>query len=260
MLTKLETYLSHPLARNLNLDSPEAIQIHSRIIHEKPFLRQIYEGWYTSISRLLPDDIGGPIVEVGSGGGFLTDFIPDLLTSEIRQVPTVHIVLDGQCLPFRKASLRAIVMTTVLHHFPDVKSFLTECAYCIRPGGRIIMVEPWATRWSRLIFRYLHGEPFNPEAKDWNFPRGGPLSQANAALPWIVFARDREKFEREFPQWYIKEIKLREPFCYLLSGGVSLRSFMPGCLFGMWRRIEDLLHPWIRSWAMFATIVLLRKG
>jgi hypothetical protein len=43
----------------------------------------------------------------------------------------------------------------------------------------------------------------NPDAADWSFPAVGPLSGANGALPWILFERDRARFEREFPQWVI---------------------------------------------------------
>jgi hypothetical protein len=105
----------------------------------------------------------------------------------------------------------------------------------------------------------MHHEPFDTRCSGWDFPQGGPLSKANQALPWIVFQRDRLLFERMFPQWDIAKINLHSPFCYLLSGGVSLRSFMPGSLFGMWRAIEDKLQPCMHLLAMFAKVVLLRK-
>jgi hypothetical protein len=46
------------------------------------------------------------------------------------------------------------------------------------------------------------------------------------------------------------------PFRYLISGGVSLRSLMPGWTFSIWRFVEDLLRPWMKTWAMFAQITL----
>jgi SAM-dependent methyltransferase len=255
----LRSYFAHPLVRDLNIDATETSMLHFRIIREKSFLGQIYEQWYTSISKSFPDDITGPVLELGSGGGFFKDSISGLITSDILQVPNVDIVLDGQSLPFEHASLRGIVMIDVFHHLPDVKSFLAEAAYCVKPGGVIVMVEPWATRWSRLVYKHLHHEPFIPKAEEWIFPKGGPLSQANSALPWIVFDRDRKIFEQNFSEWRIQKIKMHTPFCYLLSGGVSLRSFMPGWLFGMWRRIENMIQPWMHSWAMFATIALVRR-
>ena len=50
------------------------------------------------------------------------------------------------------------------------------------------------------------------------------------------------------------------PFRYLLSGGVSLRSLVPGWSFALWRNLENLLRPWMKSLAMFALIVLVKEG
>jgi len=60
----------------------------------------------------------------------------------------------------------------------------------------------------------------------------GPLSGANDALPWIIFVRDRLKFEQEFPQWQIELINPIMPFRYLVSRGVFLSNLAPGWSFG----------------------------
>ena len=122
------------------------------------------------------------------------------------------------------------------------------------------MIEPWVTPWSRLVYSKLHHEPFQPEAVEWTVPQRGPLSGANSALPWIIFDRDRTRFEREFPEWQIHTIKPFMPFRYLLSGGVSMCSLMPGWSFALWRNLENLLRPWMKSLAMFALIVLVKEG
>ena len=120
------------------------------------------------------------------------------------------------------------------------------------------MIEPWVTPWSGIVWTRLHHEPFQPEIPSWELPTGGPLSGANGALPWIILVRDRLKFEQEFPQWRIELIKPIMPFCYLLSGGVSLRGLTPGWSFGWWRHIENALDRWSNQLAMFAQIVLRR--
>jgi hypothetical protein len=109
------------------------------------------------------------------------------------------------------------------------------------------------------VYSRLHHEWFDPRADSWEFPEEGPLSSANSALPWILFQRDRNIFEKEFPEWHIERIEPIMPFRYVLSGGVSMRSFAPGWSFGMWRRLESILSPWMNSLAMFARIGLRRK-
>lgn len=255
----IQAVLSHPLTRELNLDSPETTCQLFRLIKEKSFLNKFYQDCYLSIASSIPENVNGKILELGSGAGFIKDYLPDCVSSEVLQITDIDIVLDGQRLPFIDDSLRGIVMFDVFHHLPRVQLFLEEASRCVRQGGVIVMIEPWNTIWSRFIYGHLHHEPFDADCYGWEFQQGGTLSNANQALPWIVFQRDRLLFERMFPQWDIAKINLHSPFCYLLSGGVSLRSFMPGSLFGMWRAIEDKLRPCLPILAMFAKVVLLRK-
>jgi SAM-dependent methyltransferase len=254
----IKAWLAHPLTRGLGLDDPRTTERRRRIVREKPFLRQIYEEWYQAIARALPAG-EGPVLEVGSGAGFLSEYLPGLITSEILFCPGVRLVLDAARLPFEARALRGIVMTDVLHHLPQPRRFFAEAARAVRPGGVLVMIEPWVSPWSRLIYSRLHHEPFRPDAVEWEFPPAGPLSGANGALPWILFERDREQFEREFPEWRIQAIQPGLPFRYLVSGGVSLRSLMPSGTAGSWRWLERRLTPWMRRWAMFAEVILVRR-
>ncbi|HYX24549.1 MAG TPA: hypothetical protein VFC23_10395 [Thermoanaerobaculia bacterium] len=121
------------------------------------------------------------------------------------------------------------------------------------------MVEPWVTPWARWVYTRLHHEPFAPDAPEWEGPGGGPLTGANGALPWILFSRDRERFEREHPEWRLRRIEPLMPFRYLVSGGISLRSLMPAWTFPLWRGLERALHPLRHRLAMFALVVLERQ-
>ena len=246
-----------PLTRGLPLDDPRTSALRGRIIREKPFLKRLYEEWYAGIAEAIPPGHGA-ILELGSGAGFLAEHVPGLITSEVFAVPGIKAILDGRRLPFSDGSLRAIVMTDVFHHLSEPGLFLNEAARAVRPGGRVVMIEPWVTSWSRFVYGRLHHEPFRPEAAEWSFPPAGPLSGANGALPWIVFERDRTRFEREYPSWAIASIQLMMPVRYLLSGGVSLRSLTPGWTYDLWRRVESTMEPWMHRLAMFAQIVLDR--
>jgi SAM-dependent methyltransferase len=253
----LKSLLAHPLTKGLDIDDPKTTRLRRQIIQEKYFLRKIYQEWYQSIAAVLPSGEGA-VLELGAGAGFMSDFVPDLITSELFHCPDIRMVLSGLSLPFRARSLRAIVMTDVLHHIPQPRLFFGEAVRCVRPGGVIAMIEPWVTPWSRIVYTRLHHEPFQPETASWELPGSGPLSGANGALPWVIFARDRLRFEQEFPQWRIDLIKPIMPVRYLLSGGVSLRGLTPGWSFGLWRQLENALGRWSSLLAMFAQIVLRR--
>jgi len=252
----LKQLLGHPKLRGLSLDDPETTRLRREIVLSNSFLWRIYKNWYSAILSTIPND-PGRVLELGSGGGFLNQYLP-LITSEIFYCPYVETILDGQALPFATGSLRAIVMTNVLHHISNPRPFFREAARCVRPGGVITMIEEWVTPWSQFIYTRFHHELFNPSAVDWTFPMSGPLSGANGALPWIIFSRDVDIFQTEFPMWQIASIQPMMPFLYLVSGGVSMRQLMPGWSFKLWSGLEKMLNSQRALLAMFAHITLKR--
>jgi SAM-dependent methyltransferase len=253
----LQRWLAHPLTRGLDIDDPRTTHLRRRIVAEKRFLRRVYADWYEALAASLPAG-DGAVLELGSGAGFLADFVPGLVRSELFWTPGIDAVLDGLALPFATGALRGILITNVLHHLPRPIAFFTEAARCVRPGGVVAMIEPWVTPWSRLVYTRLHHEPFEPAAARWELTEGGPLSGANGALPWILFVRDRERFAREAPAWRLRSIEPIMPFRYLLSGGVSLRSLAPAASYPLWREIERALSPFSNRLAMFAHVVVER--
>jgi len=250
--------LAEPRSRHLAANEPATTVARRAVLAAKAPLRRIYEEWYADLAAEVPAGPGG-LLELGSGPGFLTERLPGLVTSEVFVCAGLRAALDARALPFRAGTLRAILMTDVFHHVPDAGRFLREASRVLRPGGRVVMVEPWVTPWSRFVYGRLHHEPFDPEAEDWAFPPGGPLSAANGALPWIVFARDRERLAREIPALRVVGVAPRLPFRYLFSGGLTVRALLPEAAFGPLARAEARLGPRARErWAMFALIVVER--
>jgi SAM-dependent methyltransferase len=249
--------IQHPLTKGLDVDDPETTRLRRRILRSKPFLCALYREWYQNIALALPPG-EGLVVELGSGAGFMKECIPEVLTSEVLEgLEGIDILLpkEGQ-LPFADASVKALVMTDVLHHINTPRRFFSEATRVVRPGGKLLMIEPWVSPWSRCVYKNLHPEPFRPEATEWEFPSQGPLSGANGALPWILFHRDRACFEKEFPQWVISRIQPMMPLAYLLSGGLALRSLVPGWLYGLCRRVEQAASSCETNNAMFAFCTL----
>jgi SAM-dependent methyltransferase len=201
----------------------------------------------------------GKIVEIGSGGGFLKELNPNIITSDILPFPHCDLTFSGEEMPFNDNELSAILMIDVLHHIPDSISFFREAQRVLKPGGKIIMIEPANTNFSRFIFQKFHHENFDPDSASWSFPTSGPLSGANGALPWIIFTRDYDKFKGQFFSFSKEKIKHHTPFAYLISGGLTFKSPLPGWLFRPFRWLEALLSPFNNYLAMFQTIVVVKK-
>ena len=238
------------------LDDPAATERHGRIIRSKPFLRRLYRDFYRALARELPAARAGrTLVELGSGAGFIKEVIPEAITSDVRALAGVDEQFSALEMPFEAGCVDAFLMINVFHHVPDAAAFLREMSRGLARTGRIVMIEPAATPFARFIWRRFHHEPFD-RAGGWSFESAGPMSSANGALPWIVFQRDRARFEREFPQLALRRVHRHTPLAYLLSGGFTLRQLVPSISYRPVRLLERVLAPGAGLLGMFQTIAL----
>lgn len=241
-----------------HLDSPEAAKIHKEIINSKPFLKRIYRDYYLELLSSVGKE-SKIVVELGSGGGFIKELRPGVTTSDVLDLSCVDMRFSATDMPFEKSSIDAFLMVDVFHHIPDIRRFLGEADRCLKKGGIIAMIEPANTVWSRIVYKRFHHEKFDTGA-GWTLPEGGgPLSNANGALPWIVFHRDRTVFERAFPGLRIKRMRIHTPILYIASGGFTLKQLVPSFLYPVFKFCETVLSPLNPLIGMFETVVIEKK-
>ncbi len=240
------------------LDDPRTTILHRDIILSTHFLKKIYLNWYSEFKSIYDEKPDGKFLELGSGGGFLKDILPNVITSDILNLPYVDKQIDAQHLPFENDSLDGIFMLNVFHHIPNPASFLYEAQRTLKTKGTIVMIEPANTLISRFIYKKFHHEPFD-ENGAMQIESGKPLSHSNQALPYIYFIRERMSFEQKFPQLKIKKIQYHTTLLYLLSGGVSYYPFVPDFTFPMFQMLELLLYPVQKYTALFQTIIIEKR-
>ena len=250
-------WIKLPEVKNIKeLDSHSTTGLHSRIIQKKTYMRKLYVEFYNHFKKSVSGEIKAKVVvELGSGGGFIKEIIPNTITSDITNLENLSIQFSGLKIPFQRDKVDAFVMFDVLHHISDVRLFFRELNRCLKIGGKIIMIEPANTLWSSFIYRNFHHEPFDPSG-GWGFKKDGRLSSANGAIPWIVFCRDKQQFEKEFPSMKILKLKMHTPFRYLISGGVSMRQLLPSFTYDIIKGLEIILSPLNKYSGMFLTVVL----
>ena len=235
------------------LDDPKTTFAHRDIILNKPFLKRLYQDWYEVFIKESRDVGKGIYLEIGSGGGFLKDVFPQVVTSDILDLGVVDKVFSAEELPYKENELGSIMMLNVFHHIPKPYLFLKEAERCLVKGGKIIMVEPANSALGRFIYKRFHHEPFD-EKGGREIEAGNPLSNSNQALPYIYFERDTEQFKKDYPTLKIKKIRYHTPFMYVLSGGVSRSAMFPYFMYGFFKVIEKILSPFNRMIGLFCTI------
>jgi len=236
-----------------DLDDPRATMKHKEIILEKPYLKRWYQDFYEVFIKESRKIKGGKYLEIGSGGGFLKEVFPEVITSDILNLPGVDQVFSAEELPFKENELASIMMLNVFHHIPKPYLFLQEAERTLIKGGKIIMIEPANSALGRFIYKRFHHEPFD-ETGGREIQAGNPLSNSNQALPYIYFERDTDIFKKEFPQLKISSIKYHSPFSYVISGGVSRSAMLPYFMYNFVKGMEWLLSPLSKQLGLFCTI------
>ena len=66
---------------------------------------------------------------------------------------------------------------------------------------------------------------------------------SNQALSWMVFVRDRKRFETLFPGLQVETFDFTPWFAYLISGGVTMRDLIPHFMVPLLLGVERLLSP-----------------
>jgi SAM-dependent methyltransferase len=236
------------------MTAAEVLARHRAVWEARPEIRQVYREWF---GRLLGAVEGlDPVVEVGAGPGFLKEFAPRLVATDVVAGLRVDVRCDADVLPFRSASLGGLVLLDTLHHLLRPLDFLSEAARVLRPRGRLAMIEPWITPPSWILYRYFHHEECRLGA-DLDRPFGADDKAAldgNAAIPYLTLARVRQG---RLPLRLLRA----EPFIglpYLATFGFKVERPLPHALQRLARLGEATLDP-LRRWLATRVLIVLEK-
>src|SRR5258708_282666 len=118
------------------------------------------------------------------------------------------------------------------------------------------MIEPYNSLFGRFLYKNFHHEPFDETATDWDLKGEGRLSASNQAMPWIIFWRDRARFEKLFPHLRVRQITQHTVLSYPLSGGLTLRALAPAWSYSLFSFCDRLLSKASAIFPIFQTIIL----
>jgi SAM-dependent methyltransferase len=225
----------------------------------KPGLRAIYEDFYDRIAAVCSS---GLTIEIGGGIGNLAQWLPGAVGTDIQFAPWLDCVADAQRLPFADGTAANIVMVDVLHHVEFPSRFFREAERLLRPGGRIIMVEPAITWGSSVFYRLLHQEPVDmstdPLVEGAPNPRRDPY-ESNQAIPTLLATKDRDRFLHLFPSFGIDRVEWFSFLAYPLSGGFKRWTLIPAGLVPRLLDFERRLEPMFGRWMAFRLLLVIEK-
>jgi len=203
-----------------------------------------------------------PIVDIGSGPGFLKEYAPEIISTDVEPLPWIDRVVDGCVLPFDNGSVGNLVMMDVFHHLGRPLDFLREAGRVLTTGGRVVMIEPWTSPLGRFVYAYLchegidtHADPKNPFGGDKNALDG------NAALPQLVFGKGTGRVAEpiRFGHLRLQSAQPLSAFAYLLTGGFKPICLLPRPLLPLVQWMDRIAEP-LAGWIGVRAIIELEKS
>lgn len=204
----------------------------------------------------------GKTVELGGGSGNFKEFKPDVVSSDIEKLDWLDMTFDAHDMPFKENEISNIVLIDVLHHLNDPVKFLNEAYRVLNTGGRILMIEPFPSPFSLMIYKKFHPEPFDKSADYFSgLITAGDKDpwDSNQAIPYLLFYKHIKKFNELFAD-RLQFVK-KEKFSFILypaSGGFENKQMIPDFMSGLFKVIEKTLTP-LRDFLAFRCYIVLEK-
>ncbi len=237
----------------------DALRDYLSVWQRKPVLRTVYDDFY---QRIVAECRPGPTIEIGGGIGNLKQRLPGVITTDIQFAPWLDCVADAQRLPFAAGTAANIVMVDVLHHIEFPINFFREAERVLRPGGRVVMVEPAITWGSTLFYRLLHHEPVitaaDPLVDGVRCEPRDPYD-ANQAIPTLIATRYSDRFHTKFPKLKISRVEWFSLLVYPLSGGFKPWSLVSAGVARRLLAVERAIEPFVGRFLAFRMMLVIER-
>lgn len=230
-------------------------------IQQKYAVKSLYSEVYNEFVACMKRSVSGGInVELGSGGGFFKEYAANIITSDVVGFEHVDHMIDATDLPFDDDSVSTIMMHNVFHHIQNVEQFFSEAIRCLKVGGRILIADEYWGSLARFFLKHVHFEDYDENARSWELKRhDGGQYEANGALCYIVFERDKEIFFNKFSQLHVERIVPHTPLRYWLSGGLNAWSLIPKRFFTFMTWFDQSLLRLFPRCGSFVYVEIVRR-
>ncbi len=233
---------------------------HKHIWNKKKIIRVIYTEWYQKILKDIKSE-NGKTLELGAGSGNFKEFKPETISADIEKCDWLDMCFDAHDIPFKDNSISNIVMIDVLHHLSNPIRFFKEAYRVLERNGRIIIIEPFPSPISLIVYRIFHPEPFIFNINYFNKKEINEKDSwdSNQAIAYLLFYKYFYHFSKLFDDKLIT-LKRQKMCCllYPLSGGFENKQLIPDFLISFFNFLEYLLIP-LRWLMAFRCYILLQK-
>ena len=135
----------------------------------------------------------------------------------------------------------------------------------LKPGGRLILVEPWVTPGSWFIYKYFHHEYFIHVEKPFEnlFEEGKEKDPwlGNAYTPFQIFCKDNlGAFQARWPNLKVLALQPFSSFAYVVTGGFQPYGVRSELVVSWLLKLEHYFQSLIMPLSAFRILIVLEKA
>jgi len=210
------------------------------------------------------------IIEIGAGAGISKKFLNSLniLRTDLFEFQYNNVIGQINCenLPYPNQSFDAAIAVDVLHHLKSPINALSELKRItdLSDEGKIIIVEPYVSHFSYLIYKFFHSElTSNPWKNSYAEPFiNSTPEMGDQALSKVLFFQKPgiEILNDVFPKNKFKiECRIFSILSFFVTGGLNKPLPMPNLLVNIIIKIENVLPKTLFRFLGSRCIIVIEK-
>jgi SAM-dependent methyltransferase len=225
----------------------------------------LFEKRFNWMSNYIHDT--DEVLEVGCGIGVTKMFLNkgNITLSDVIENPWVDRQEDALNLSYSNESIDVIIANNTIHHFAHPLKFFQEANRVLKKGGRLLIQDINCSFMMQRLLRFMNAEAFDFNVDVFDINRvctnSDDLWDGNNAIPNLLFD-DVRKFEANVPYFKVVEQNLSEFLVYVVSGGISGKTFaipLPYFVLKILDRIDNVLIPTLPMVFALQRRVILEK-
>ena len=198
--------------------------IQRKNIENSPPLHAYFSNVYKQIGSEIENF--NPVLEIGAGAGISEIFLTQkILRTDFFSFPEYGV--RGDCpaeeLPYQNSTFEAIIMIDALHHISNLDQAFNEFIRVMKPGGKIVIFEPWVSVLSFLPYKLFHHESTSWKHRPSRRQTLNDPSHGDQGVSRYIILD--ESFGAKFAtRIRITRLEFMSPVTFYLTGGVSSPS------------------------------------
>jgi glycosyltransferase involved in cell wall biosynthesis len=203
-------------------------------------------------------------LEIGAGAGISKDFLKeyriqrtDFMGSDDNDIRGN---VDAHALPYKNDEFDGVLLFDALHHFTMPLDAMKECLRVTKPGGKIILIEPYVSLFSYPIYKFFHFEKtswiYRIDSSDGapSGPEQGDQGISKAILKSLKYSKTPQL--KELSSW---NYSLITPFSFFLTGGATSPLKIPSGVIKFAVMIENRIPKVLMRFIAARIFIVFRK-